>query len=34
MGDGAGNGLLEQLPITDRPGGPAMELPLGRHNQD
>jgi hypothetical protein len=29
----AGDGVLEQLPITDRPGGPAVVLPLGRHHQ-
>ena len=28
-----GNGLLQQLPIADRPGGPAVALPLGRHHQ-
>ena len=33
MGDGPGNGLLEQLPVADRPGGPAVLLPLGRHHQ-
>jgi hypothetical protein len=27
-----GNGLLEQLPITDRPSGPAMPLPPGWHH--
>jgi hypothetical protein len=33
VGHGFGNGLLEQLAIADRPGGPAMELPLSWHNQ-
>ncbi len=33
MSQGPGNGLLEQLAIADRPGGPAMALPLGRHHQ-
>ena len=33
MGYGPGNGLLKQLAIADRPGGPAMPLPLGRHHQ-
>ena len=28
-----GNGLLQQLAIADRPGGPAVALPLGRHHQ-
>jgi hypothetical protein len=32
VGDGFGNGLLEQLAIADRPGGPAMPLPLGWHH--
>jgi hypothetical protein len=29
----AGDGLLEQLPVADRPGGAAVLLPLGRHHQ-
>jgi hypothetical protein len=33
VGYGPGNGLLKQLAIADRPGGPAMPLPLGRHHQ-
>ena len=33
VGHGPGNGQLEQLPIADRPGGPAMALPLGRQHQ-
>ena len=33
MCNSAGNGLLEQLPITDWPSGPAMELPLSWHHQ-
>jgi hypothetical protein len=33
VSQGPGNGLLEQLAIADRPGGPAMALPLGRHRQ-
>ena len=33
MGNSSGDGLLEKLAITDRPGGPAMPLPLGRHHQ-
>ena len=33
MGDGPGDGLLEQLAVTDRPGGTAVLLPLGRHHQ-
>ena len=33
MGDGPGNGLLEQLPVADRPGGTAVLLALGRHHQ-
>jgi hypothetical protein len=33
VGHGFGNGLLEQLPIADRPGGSAVALPLGRHHQ-
>ena len=32
MSHGPGNGLLEQLPIADRPSGPAMPLPLGWHH--
>ena len=32
MGHRFGNGLLEQLAIADRPGGPAMPLPLGWHH--
>ena len=33
MGFCAGDGLLEQLAIADRPGGAAMAAPLGRHHQ-
>ena len=33
MGFCSGDGLLEQLPVADRPGGAAMLLPLGRHHQ-
>ena len=33
MGLGAGNGQLEQLPVADRPGGPAMAPPLGRQDE-
>ncbi len=33
VGNGPGNGLLQQLAIADRPGGPAMPLPLGWHHQ-
>jgi hypothetical protein len=33
MGNSAGNGLLEQLAITDWPSGPPMELPLSWHHQ-
>ena len=33
MGDGPGDGLLEQLAIADRPCGAAMAPPLGRHHQ-
>ena len=33
MGDGPGNGLEEQLAITNRPGGAAVKLPLSRHHQ-
>ena len=33
VGHGPGDGLLEQLAIADRPGCPAMPLPLGRHHQ-
>ena len=33
MGNSSGDGLLEKLAITDRPSGPPMELPLGRHHQ-
>ena len=33
VGHGPRNGLLEQLAIADRPGGPAVELPMGRHHQ-
>jgi hypothetical protein len=29
----AGNRLLEQLAVADRPGGTAVLLPLGRHHQ-
>jgi hypothetical protein len=29
----AGDGLLEQLPVADRPSGAAVLLPLGRHHQ-
>jgi hypothetical protein len=29
----AGDGLLEQLPVADRPCGAAVLLPLGRHRQ-
>jgi hypothetical protein len=32
MGFCAGDGLLEQLPVADRPGGTAVLLPLGRHH--
>ena len=33
MGHGPGDGLLEQLPVADRPSGAAVLLPLGRHHQ-
>jgi len=33
VGDGAGNGLLQQLAIADWASGPAMALLLGRHHQ-
>jgi hypothetical protein len=33
MGNSPGDGLLEQLPVADRPGGTAVLLPLGRHHQ-
>jgi hypothetical protein len=33
VSDGPGNGQVEQLAITNRPGGAAVLLPLGRHRQ-
>jgi hypothetical protein len=33
VGHGPGNGLLEQLPVADGPGGAAVLLPLGRHHK-
>ena len=33
MSHGPGDGLLQQLAIADRPGGPAMPLPLGWHHR-
>ena len=33
MSDCPSNGLLEQLPVADRPCGPSMALPLGWHHQ-
>ena len=33
MVNSAGNGLLEQLAITNWLSGTAVELPLGRHHQ-
>jgi hypothetical protein len=33
MGDGPGDGLVEQFAVADRPGGAAVLLPLGRHHQ-
>ena len=33
VGLGPGHSQLKQLPVADRPRGPAMALPLGRHDQ-
>ena len=33
VGDGPGNGLLEQLAVADGPGSATVELPLGWHFQ-
>lgn len=33
MSDCPSNGLLEQLPVADRPCGPSMALPLGWNHQ-
>ena len=32
VGDGPGNGLLQQLAVADGPGGPAVALPSGWHH--
>jgi len=33
VGLGPGHGQLEELPVADRPGGPAMAPPFGGHDQ-
>jgi len=33
MGNSAGNRLLEQFPVADRPGGAAMATPLSWHHK-